>query len=90
VGTRSHMCHGGWELRVHGVSAIICMFKLIKVRSMVSYYVCCRMICTYIYLSYAYKMRNIIQNMVFVVPDIGSLIYFMYNLKMVIVKHRNM
>jgi len=24
VGTRSRMCHGGWEVWVHGVSAIIC------------------------------------------------------------------
>jgi len=24
VGTRSHMCHGGWEVWVLGVSAIIC------------------------------------------------------------------
>ena len=41
MGTRSHMCHGGWEVWVHGVYAIICMSKLIPVRSMVSYYVCC-------------------------------------------------
>ena len=31
------MCHGGWEVRLHGVSAIICMSKLIIVRSMISY-----------------------------------------------------
>jgi len=24
VGTRSRMCHGGWEVWVHGVSAILC------------------------------------------------------------------
>jgi len=24
VGTRSRVCHGGWEVWVHGVSAIIC------------------------------------------------------------------
>jgi len=24
VGTRSRMCHGDWEVWVHGVSAIIC------------------------------------------------------------------
>jgi len=47
VGTRSHMCHGGWEVWVLGVSAIICMSKLTVGRSMVSYYVCCRKICTY-------------------------------------------
>jgi len=34
------MCRGGWEVCVHGVSVIICMSKLIIVRSMVSYYVC--------------------------------------------------
>ena len=42
MGTRSRMCHGGWEVWVHGVSAIICMSNLIIVRSMVSHYVCCR------------------------------------------------
>ena len=42
MGTRSRMCHGGWEVCVHGVSAIICMSKLIIVRSIVPYYVCCR------------------------------------------------
>jgi len=36
------MCHGGWEVWVHGFSAIICISELIIVRSMVSYYVCCR------------------------------------------------
>ena len=61
VSTRTLMCHGSWELWVHGVSAIICMPKLIIVMSMVSYYVCCRMIRTYIYLSYTYKMCNNIQ-----------------------------
>ena len=26
MGTRSRMCHGGWEVRVHGVSAIyVCL-----------------------------------------------------------------
>ena len=34
------MCHGGWEVWVRGVSAIICMSKLIIVGSMISYYVC--------------------------------------------------
>jgi len=24
VGTRSHMCYGGWKVWVHGVSAIVC------------------------------------------------------------------
>jgi len=24
VGTRSRLCHGGWEVWVHGVSTIIC------------------------------------------------------------------
>ena len=39
MSTRSRTCHGGWEVWVHGVSDIICMSKLIIVRSMVSYYV---------------------------------------------------
>jgi len=42
VDTRSRMGHGGWEVWVHRVSAIICMSKLIIVRSTISYYVCCR------------------------------------------------
>jgi len=42
VDTRSRMCHRGWEVWVHGISAIICISELIIVRSMVSYYVCCR------------------------------------------------
>jgi len=33
---------GGWEVWVHGVSAIICISELIIVRAVVSYYVCCR------------------------------------------------
>jgi len=56
VGTRSCMCHGGLVGWVNGVSAIMCMYELIIVRSMVSYYVCCRnymYIYIYIYLSYA-------------------------------------
>ena len=32
--TRSRMSHGGWEVWVHGVSAIVCISELI-VRSMV-------------------------------------------------------
>jgi len=39
---RSGMCYGGWEVWVHGVSAIICYVYVNIVRSMVSYYVCCR------------------------------------------------
>jgi len=42
VDTRPRMCHGGWEVWVHGVSAItnrICISELIIVRSMVSYLV---------------------------------------------------
>ena len=42
MGTRSRMCHGVWEVWVRGGSANIRMSKLIIVRSMVSYYVCCR------------------------------------------------
>jgi len=43
----SRTCHGGWEVWVHGVSAIICMSKLIRVMSVVSHYVCSR---NYIYI----------------------------------------
>jgi len=60
VGTRSSMCHGGWEVWVHGFSAIICMSKLIIVRSMVSYCVCCRnymYIYIYILILYIYKVQ---------------------------------
>ena len=39
---RSRMCHGGWEVWVHGVSASVCISELIIVGSMVSYCVCCR------------------------------------------------
>jgi len=28
VDTRSRMCHGSWEVWVHGVSAIICVSEL--------------------------------------------------------------
>jgi len=42
MGTRSRMCHGGWEVWVHGDAVIICVSELIIVRSMVSYCVCCR------------------------------------------------
>ena len=50
VGTRSRMCLGSWEVWVHGVSATIYIYiyiyiyisELITIRSMVSYYVCCR------------------------------------------------
>jgi len=41
VGTKSCICHRGWEVWVYGVSGIICISELIIVRSMVSYYVCC-------------------------------------------------
>ena len=54
------MCHGGWEVWVHGGSAIVCISELIMVRSMVSYYVCCRnymCIYIYIYLSYMYNVQ---------------------------------
>ena len=57
--TRSRMCHGGWEVWVHVLSAIIFMSDLVIVRSMVSYYVCCRNY-IYIYLSYTYTMCNTI------------------------------
>ena len=71
--TRSRMCHGGWEVWVHGVSAIICISELIIVRYMVSYYVCCRNMCTYKLILY---ICNIIQNIVSKVIVKGSLIYF--------------
>ena len=62
MGTRSRMCYGGWEVWVHGDSAITCMSKLIRVRSMVSYCVCCRnYLYIYIYVSYTYTMCNIIK-----------------------------
>jgi len=63
VGTRSRMCHGGWEVWVHGVSTIICMSKLIIV--VLQYHIMCvvEIICTYIlvYLSYTRTMCNTIQ-----------------------------
>jgi len=47
VGTRSCMCHGGWEVWVHGVSTIICYVEVNIVRSMV-----------YINLNVTYNSRN--------------------------------
>jgi hypothetical protein len=41
-GTRSSMSHGVWELWVYWDAAIVVISEIIKVRSMVSYYVCCR------------------------------------------------
>ena len=41
MGTRFRMCHGAWGVWVNGVYAIICIYELIIVRSMVSYCVCC-------------------------------------------------
>ena len=29
--TRSRLCHGGWEVWVHGVCAIVCISELIIV-----------------------------------------------------------
>ena len=46
VGTRSHMCRGGWEVWVHGVTAIISMSMLIIIKSIVLYYVCVEHVCT--------------------------------------------
>jgi len=65
---RDLVCHGGSKVWVHGVSAIICMSKLIIVRSMLPYYVCCRNY-MYIYI---------------------CLLSISCNLKMAIVKRRNM
>jgi len=44
VGTRSRMCHGGWEVWVHGGTLLlyVCISELIIVRFLVSYCVCCR------------------------------------------------
>ena len=65
---------GGWEVWVHGVSAIICISELIIVRAVVSYYVCCR---NYMYIHiliiYIYNVQYCNKNMDIVV--IGSLIY---------------
>jgi len=56
VDTRSSMCHGGWEVWVHGVSVIICISELIIVRPM--YHIMCvvEIICTYIYI-YTYPIH---------------------------------
>jgi len=80
----SRTCHGGWEVWVHGVSAIICMSKLIRVMSVVSHYVCSRnyiyiyiyiYIHTHIYILIHTQCAILYKNMVFVVTDIGSLLY---------------
>ena len=80
----SRTCHGGWEVWVHGVSAIICMSKLIRVMSVVSHYVCSRnyiyiyiyiYIYTHIYILIHTQCAILYKNMVFVVTDIGSLLY---------------
>ena len=55
--TRSRMCHGGWEVWVHGVYAIICICELII--GLWYHYMCVvEIICTYIYLSCTYAMCN--------------------------------
>ena len=77
MGTRSRMCHGGWEVWVHGVSAAIRVSKLIRVRSVVTYYVCCRNY-MYIYIYIYIQCEILYKNMVFVVTNIGSLIYSSY------------
>jgi len=38
VGTRSRMCHGGWEVWVHGVSAIIYIYIYIYMTASVVYW----------------------------------------------------
>ena len=49
MGTRSRMCHRGWDVWVHGGDcAVIYYVEVNIVSSVVSHYVCCRMICTYI------------------------------------------
>jgi len=68
------MCHGGWEVWVHGGTSIIYMFNLIRVWSVVSYYVCCGNYMS-IYIQIIHKQCAILyKNMLFVVIDIGSLI----------------
>jgi hypothetical protein len=52
VGTRFRMCHRGWEVWVHGGTRPLFVVYVNIVRSMVSYYVCCRVICTYILIVY--------------------------------------
>ena len=69
---RARMCHGGWEVWVHGVSAIICISEIITVRSMVSYYVCRSCMYT-IYLSYTYVLCSNIQEYGIVVFVIDTL-----------------
>jgi hypothetical protein len=56
VSTRSRMSHGGWEVWVYGGTVLLYYVEINTVRSMVSYYVCCRMICTYILILYIYTM----------------------------------
>jgi len=59
---------GGWEVWVHGVSAIICISELIIVRAVVSYYVCCRnYMYIYILILYIYDEQYYTR--------IGSLMY---------------
>jgi len=40
-----------------GDSVVICISELIIVRSVVSYYVCCRMICTCVFFLYIYNVQ---------------------------------
>jgi len=64
VGTRSRTCHGGWGLGLGtwGNCYYVCMYELIIVRSMVSYYVCrsCKY-AIYTYLSYMYILSYNVQ-----------------------------
>jgi len=58
VDMRARRCRGGWEVWVHGVSTIICISELITVRSMVSYYVCCRnFVYIYILILHRYNVQ---------------------------------
>ena len=76
MGTRSRVCHRGWEVWVHGVSAVIRMSKLIIVRSMVTYYVCCR---NYMYICililHIYNVQYYTEIWFFLVTNVGSLIH---------------
>ena len=77
MGTRSRMCHGGWEVWVHGVSAIICMSKLITVRSI--FHIMCVVEIIYIYIyTYTYTLCNTIQKYGFCSYRYRSLLYDYY------------
>ena len=76
MGTRSRMCHGGWEVWVHGGgAAIVCISELKIVRSVASYCVLWKL---YVHI-YTYPIHiqcaMLYKNTDFVVTVMGSLIY---------------